>query len=86
MPPSQLAWREPLANPQRPVMRQPPGTAIACPFGPGPQASTARGLSPNIWRAAGCGRYAEVSEHPDPWPTHHATLASISASASTTSR
>ena len=65
MPPSQVAWRIPLAKAQLPDTSYPPSRGAASPF-PGPQARTARGSSPQISRATAGSRKAAVMAQPFP--------------------
>ncbi len=81
-----MAWRPPLANAKEPLTRQPPSTGTARAFGPGPQASTARGSRPNISPATSGATKAAIIEQTEFWHRHQAVLASwraISAIVST---
>jgi hypothetical protein len=80
--PNHVACRAPDTNDHDPVTRQPPGARTSRAPGPCPHASTPRGSSNNSCATAG-GMYADAIEQPEPWPMHHAALASPSAIAST---
>jgi hypothetical protein len=56
---SQEAWRQPVEKPWRPVTRYPPGTTTARALATGELATTLRGVSIQIARAAACGIRAE---------------------------